>query len=243
MTPRLQRALDDVDRVFGAFICAADNPCTHCYGDDGVPELKVSGAQIDRATLRLLAYEAPSILADHEALVRRILPQVARGMADGTVHTYWADQHCLTRCDWRGWPAPQPEVITEFVAAWWADLITTPDPHHSITDAFATFAALSGDVGAALAAWPDHSVANHHLVTASSVWLHDLVHDDDPLYLLLPDGPAPVVQAMSDWYIDVGADRLRRTDDELAGTVALLTLPVAERMSRLYGAAAPGTPT
>jgi hypothetical protein len=86
MTPRLQRALDEVDRVFGDFTCAADNPCTHCYGDDGVPELEVSGAQIDRATLSSLAYEAPSILADHDAMVRRILPQVARGMADGTVH-------------------------------------------------------------------------------------------------------------------------------------------------------------
>jgi len=72
-------------------------------------------------------------------------------------------------------------VIAEFVAAWGADLITTLDPHHSVTDAFATFAALTGDVGAALAAWPDHPVANRHLATASNFWLHDLVHDDNPL--------------------------------------------------------------
>ncbi|WP_419707030.1 hypothetical protein [Promicromonospora sp. NFX87] len=244
MTPRLQRALDEVDRVFGDFTCAADNPCTHCYGDDGVPELEVSGAQIDRATLSSLAYEAPSILADHDAMVRRILPQVARGMADGTVHSFWneADHHCLTRCGWHGWPAPQPDVITEFVAAWWADLITTPEPHHSVTDAFITFAALTGDVGAALAAWPDHAVANRHLATASSFWLNVLVHDDEPFDLLLAGGPAPVVQVLSGWYIDVGADRLRRTDEELADKVALLTLPVAERMSRLYGATLPETP-
>ena len=69
------------------------------------------------------------------------------------------------------------------------------------------------------------------------------MHDDDPLDLLLADGPAPAVQVMSDWYIDVGADRLRRTDDELAGTVALLALPLAERMNRLYGATLPETPT
>jgi hypothetical protein len=242
MTPRLQRALDDVDRLFGAFTCAADNPCTHCYGDDGVPELEVSGAQIDPVTLGSLAYESLGILQDHEAMVRRILPQLARAMADGTVHTFWADQHCLARFDWRGWPAPQPEVVTEFVAAWWADLITTPDPHHSVTDAFVTFAALTGDISAALAAWPDHPVANRHLAAASNFWLHDLVHDDDPLDLLLRDGPAPAVQVMSDWYTDVGADRLRRTDDEHADTVALLALPLAERMSRHYGATLPETP-
>ncbi|GHH78044.1 hypothetical protein [Promicromonospora soli] len=182
MTPRLQAALDAVDHTFDGFTCAADNPCTHCYGDrdEGLPELTIPGTLLAPDLLDSLAYRTPSLFTDHAAMVRRILPQMARRLADGTLHTYWPEQHCLARSNWREWPTSQADAIRELIEAWWEDLVTTREPHHDIALAFATFAAVTGDLAAALASWPDDDTANRHLVTVSRGWIDDLINDEDP---------------------------------------------------------------
>jgi hypothetical protein len=45
----------------------------------------------------------------------------------------------------------------------WEDLVTTPEPLHDVALAFATFAAVTGDLAAALASWPDDDTANRHV--------------------------------------------------------------------------------
>ncbi|WP_125776431.1 hypothetical protein [Antribacter gilvus] len=243
MTPRLLAALDAVDRTFGRFTCAADNPCTHCYGDDGIPELTVPGVLLGPDLLGSLTYRTPSMFEDHAAMVRRILPQMARGLADGTVHTFWPADHCLARTRWRGWPDDQARVISEVFDAWWEDLVTAPEPLHPVSQAFATYAAVSGDLARALASWPDDDVANRHFVAVSREWLDDLIVDDDPIDVLPFESEPTVAEIMSAWYVTTGADRLRGTDGALADLAALLGLPYDERMSRLYGAAPADAPT
>lgn len=95
MSPDLSAALDEVARVFAGRTCPADTVCTHCYPPDGIVELAAPGEPIDLGDLSSVAYKSPFSVSDHDALLRRILPQLARGMADGSVHVFWPGQHAL----------------------------------------------------------------------------------------------------------------------------------------------------
>ena len=168
------------------------------------PELAAALAEIDQA------------FAGQICETDRILPQMAQGMADGTVHFDWVAQHALARGDWREWPDRQRIAIRQFIDAWWQDLITTAEPRHSVTHAFELYAAIVG-LEAAVAAWPDDAVADAHLVAVDDLWLSDLVMDDSPFGWLgdLYDEQSLVVTAQR-WYLNVGVVRLRR-----AGAVEL----------------------
>lgn len=64
-----------------------------------------------------LACEIPSLFTDHAAMVRRILPRMARRLADGALHTYWPEHHCLARTNRHEWPTPQADAIRELAEA------------------------------------------------------------------------------------------------------------------------------
>jgi hypothetical protein len=87
------------------------------------------------------------------------------GSKAGRRHTprVLARARCLARSNWREWPTPQADAIRELIEALWEDLVTTPEPLHDVALAFATFAAVTGDLAAALASWPDDDTANRHV--------------------------------------------------------------------------------
>ena len=237
MTPDLETALAEIDRVFAGSTCDADNVCSHCYSNEARSPLALPGAPIDPEVLASWTYKSPFMVDDHAALVRRILPQMARGMADGAVHVFWAAQHALVRGDWRDWPRWQKDPIQRFIDAWWQDLVRNPEPNHSVTDAFEQYAAIVG-LEAALAAWPDDDVADAHLVAVDEWWVQDLLVDENPFGWLgdLHDKQQLVVTAQR-WYLDVGVGKLRRAGAvELAEKASLLAHPSWEdRVSQVGG--------
>jgi hypothetical protein len=237
MTPDLETALAEIDRVFAGDTCEPDNVCSHCYADEDRAALAVPGAPIDPVVLASWTYEGPYMVEDHAALVRRILPQMARGMVDGTVHVYWAAQHALVRGDWRDWPESQRGAIQRFVDAWWQDLITTAEPHHAIMDAFEQYAAVVG-LELALAAWPDDAVADAHLAAVDDWWLSTLLRDENPFRGLgdLYDEQNLVV-TVQQWYLDFGVGKLQRVGAvEMAAKASLLALPSWEdRLNHVGG--------
>lgn len=233
MTPELSAALAEVDRVFTGFTCRPDSVCLHCYPEDDVAALALAGAEIDGDTLVSLMHRNPESVDDHGALVRRLLPQMARGIADGSVEVSFPAHHCLARGDWREWPDSQSRTVRAFVDAWWFDRVATPGATSGTV--FEVYAAMLGDLSAALASWPEHPIADAHLVDVSRSWLPDLVQDDNPLWLsdLVDDDECRTV--LRDWYLETGVERLARAGaSDLVTTVRALALPLGERLRRLY---------
>ncbi|MBD5787888.1 hypothetical protein IF650_17145 [Cellulosimicrobium terreum] len=235
MTPRLRAALAEIDLAFGASVCSPDNVCLHCYAEPDVAPLAVPGAVIDDSTLVSLMHKHPTSVTDHAALVRRLLPQIAHGFADGTVEATWPAQHCLARGDWREWPYEEARVVRRFVEAWWLDRVTTPRAGSSAP--FETYAAILGDLPTALASWPEHPVADAYLADASSRWVDDLIADENPLWLS-DDDDDEVCAVLRRWYLDTAADRLDRFGaTALAASARTLALPPDERFEIRYGPA------
>lgn len=232
MTPDLELALLEVERVFGSFTSRPDNVCLHCYAESDVAPLAVAGAPIDVSTLDSLMHRNPGSVDDHAALVRRILPQMARGLADRTLEVTWPAHHCLARGDWHAWPTEQSATVRRFVQHWWYDQVTTPQTQYV---PFTTYAAILGDLPAALATWPDHPVADTHLVTTSEDLISDLLMDENPLWLSDLDDDAAIAAVLRAWYIDTAADRLARVGaTHLADQARLLALPFDERIRILH---------
>lgn len=233
MTPDLTAALAHVDRVFSGFTCRPDNVCLHCYALDDVAPLAVAGAELGTATLASLMFRSPFSVDDHAALVRRLLAQMAHGMADGSIEITWPAHHCLARGDWREWPDRQSLAVRRFVEAWWFDQVTTPG-HEAPFDAYA---AILGDLPSALASWPEHPVADRYLVGVSEGWIDELMVDCNPLWVSDDADDSEACAVLRDWYIGTAAERLVRAGaTELAGAARLLALPMDERMRRFYGA-------
>lgn len=234
MTPDLQAALDEVDRVFGDSTCRPDTVCLHCYGEDDVAPLAVARSEIDADTLVSLMHRYPPSTDDHAALVRRLLPQMTCALADGSVEVLWPAHHCLARGDWHEWPLEQSQAVRRFVEAWWVDRVTTPGNESGAP--FEAYAAMLGDLPAALASWPEHPVADGYLVAASSRWLDDLLEGGNPLWISDDDVDDEVCAALHDWYLGTAAERLARAGaTELAGVARLLALPTDERLRLRYG--------
>lgn len=235
MTPELEVALAEVDRVFAGHTCATDNVCLHCYPEVLAVELSRPDVPLDAEMLSSVTYESPGMVGDHDGLVRRILPQMARGMVDGTLSVFWAEQHALARGAWRTWDAREADVIRRFIDAWWLDLVFSAEPRHEVRVAFEAYVAITADLGRVLEAWPRDDVAGAHFVALSADWLRELVHGDDPL-----DGIHQVDEArvqLERWYVTAGAARLRDAGaEDLAADAELLALDIDERMRRLYGA-------
>ena len=64
-------------------------------------------------------FEVSDHFDDHAAVMRRLLPQAARAMADGSLGSINYEAHGLSRVDWRSWPADQAAAIEAFLNAWW----------------------------------------------------------------------------------------------------------------------------
>ncbi|MEU7021967.1 hypothetical protein ABZ990_15070 [Streptomyces sp. NPDC046203] len=179
---RLDRALDRIDLVFRGMTARADEvQCVCHWGDaDELALLKIPDVPL--APDLLFRTWRASDWDDHGAVLRRVLPQFARQLADGLVPDCLMDEagRSFGRGRWQRWPAPQRAAVREFLRAWWTDLLDTPDPTVPAHAALVLCFEASGTLGPWLDIWEarDHPVAGRHLAEAAARWEYDLLREN-----------------------------------------------------------------
>lgn len=237
----LDAALADIDTVFNGFASPAEIGCERCFLPEETAYLRNPYTRVPAGLLRRFVYKVPDHFEDHTAVMRRLLPQCARAMADGGLEFLWWG-HGLSRVDWSSWPAAQSDAIAAFLLAWWQDALATPGPPYGITDIFDTCAAISASVTPFLDAWVRHPVADAHLEHCVRYWLSELLSDASPLSCWVGDGEDAAVAELGSWLARNAPARLRtRNEPDLAARTELLALPYDERWAHPYWASASAT--
>ncbi|MFF4358160.1 hypothetical protein [Streptomyces sp. NPDC001604] len=174
--------------------------------------------------------------------MRRLLPQAARAMADGSLDTIGYGAHGLSRLDWRSWPAEQAAAIEAFLHAWWQDALSRPDPPYGIDEIFDTCATIARTVTPFLDGWGRGPVADAHLVHCTDGWLYDLLSDVSPFFRWYDDSEAAGLADLRSRLAGPGAARLRaQGESDPAIRAELLVLPYDERWAHPYWASASDT--
>ncbi|MEU8589297.1 hypothetical protein AB0C59_20165 [Streptomyces sp. NPDC048664] len=128
---RLHRALDRLEVTFRGMTARSDETqCVCHWGDEEeLAQLKIPDVALDPDLLRR-TWNAPD-WDDHGAVLRRVLPQFARALVGGLVEPTSGMEEVgrsFARGHWRRWPTPQSAAVREFLHAWWAHTLDTPDP-------------------------------------------------------------------------------------------------------------------
>jgi len=230
----LAAALADIDTVFNGFASPGETGCGRCFQPEETAQLRTPYTRVPADVLRRFVYKAPDHFEDHAAVMRRLLPQCARAMADGSLDISWWG-HGLARVNWRAWPGIQADAVEAFLLAWWQDALATPEPPHGIADVFDTCAAIARTVTPFLAGWLQHPAADRHLVRCAGVWLYDLIEDDSPLTCWVGDGEDAVVAELQSWVARHTPAHLHaHGEPDLATRAELLALPYGERWAHPY---------
>ncbi|MGI5453468.1 hypothetical protein ACQEWB_09900 [Streptomyces sp. CA-249302] len=234
-SPALDAALADIDTVFNGFASLAETGCGHCHAPEETAYLRTPYVPIPVDVVRYYLYEVPDHFDDHPASMRRLLPQAARAMADGSLGSIAYGAHGLTRADWRSWPAAQVAAIEAFLHAWWQDALATPEPPYGIEDIFETCVTIARTVTPFLKGWVGGPAADAHLVHIADVWLYDLLSDASPFSWWDDDSEDAGVADLRAWLAGPGAARLRAAgEDDLALRCELQVLPEGERWAHPY---------
>ncbi|MEU6381986.1 hypothetical protein ABZ847_00335 [Streptomyces bauhiniae] len=181
---RLDRALDDLAVTFRGMTARADETQCVCHwgSADELALLKVPDVELDPDLLRR-TWRAPD-WGDHGAVLRRVLPQLARALVGGAVPAYsMADVgQSFARGGWQQWPVRQRESVREFLHAWWSHSLTDPASAISVHDLLTLCTEASATLTPWLAAWAalDHPTADRHLAEAATYWARALLADDLP---------------------------------------------------------------
>ncbi|GGJ02143.1 hypothetical protein [Streptomyces brasiliensis] len=230
----LDAALADIDTVFNGFASPTETGCGRCHLPEETAYLRTPYTRVPADVLRMYVFEVPDHFDDHAAAMRRLLPQAAHAMADGTLDSVGWGAHGLVRVDWRAWPAQQGAAIDAFVKAWWREVLATPEPPYPVADVFETCAAVARTVTPFLDVWGRGPVADSHLVACADTWLYDLLSDYSPFAWWDNDGEDAGVAGLRAWLSGEGAARLRDlAEHDLALRAELLTVPYEERFDRL----------
>ncbi|MEU5654142.1 hypothetical protein ABZ802_00750 [Streptomyces sp. NPDC047737] len=184
---RLEAALHDLSVVFRGMTAIPDeNNCECHWGSaEDLAALKTPDVELDPDLLRR-AWQATD-WRDHGAVLRRVLPQFATALVAGEVVPLFdmGDVgQSFGRGTWQRWPAGQAGPVREFLHAWWADSLVTPDPAVPAYEVFALCAEASGTVAPWLSVWEgtDHPTADARLVEAVNRWEYDLLGDELPWF-------------------------------------------------------------
>ncbi|MFC3577295.1 hypothetical protein ACFOZ0_29280 [Streptomyces yaanensis] len=238
----LAAALADIDTVFNGFASPNEVGCARCHLPEEIAFLRTPYTRVPPDVLRRFVFEVSDHFDDHAASMRRLLPQAARAMADGSLDGVGWGTHGLSRVDWRSWPAEQANSIEAFVYAWWEDVLTTPEPPYPVHDVFETCATIIGTMTPLLDRWVPHPVADAHLPGCADEWLYHLVVDDSPLSWWYLDDEKAVVAELQSWLASHAPARLRaQGEPDLAMRAELLALPYDERWAHPYWASPSAT--
>ncbi|CAL9396500.1 hypothetical protein [Streptomyces sp. enrichment culture] len=222
-SPALVRALDGIDAVFGGFANPEESGCGYCHGRE-TEYLRTPSVALPPDALSMFLYEAPGHFDDHVTVMRRLLPQGARALADGTLEAIAHSGHGLARVDWRSWPAEQSAAVEAFLHAWWQDAVTTPEPPYAVEDIFDTCVTIARTVRPFLGAWPHGTVPDAHLAHCAGVWLRALLGDTTPFRWWYDETAERGLAELRAWLSGPGAARLRAQGATgLAARAELLT--------------------
>lgn len=238
----LDAALADIDTVFNGFASPQETGCGFCHAPEETAFLRTPYTRVPLDVVRYYLFEVPDHFDDHPAAMRRLLPQAARAMAEGTLGTIGYGAHGLSRVDWRSWPPRQAAAIEAFLHAWWQDTLTQPEPPYGIKDTFDTCATIAGTVLPFLDGWIPGPVADAHLAHCADLWLYDLLSDYSPFGWWYGDAEDTGLADLRTWLAGPGAVRLRaRGDADLAVRAELVALPYDERWAHPYWTKASAT--
>ncbi|MFI5553021.1 hypothetical protein [Streptomyces sp. NPDC051738] len=231
----LDAALAGVDTAFDGFTSPDETGCGYCHASEETAYLRTPNVRIPVDVVRYYLFEVPDHFNDHAAVMRRLLPQAARAMADGTLGSIAYGAHGLSRVDWRSWPAEQATAIQAFLHAWWQDALATPEPPYGIDDIFDTCVTIARTVTPFLEGWALGPVADVHLAHCADVWLYDLVSDFSPFSWWYHDTMDAGVAELRAWLSGPGAARLHVAGEyDLATRSELLALSHDERWAHPY---------
>jgi hypothetical protein len=182
---RLDAALDNLAAIFRGMTAHPDeNNCECHWGSaEDLARLKVPDLELDPDLLRR-TWQAPD-WNDHGSVLRRILPQLAAGLTSGRVEPVLGMEdvgRSFARGRWQQWPAQQAAAVREFLHAWWAHSLTTPDASVPAHEVLALCAVASGTLNPWLASWEAQTgpVADRHLAEAVAHWEFYLLTDELP---------------------------------------------------------------
>ena len=234
-SPALAAALADIDTVFNGFASPHETGCRLCHLPEETAYLRTPYTRVPPDVLRMYAFEGSDHFDDHTAAMRRLLPQIAHALTDGTLDGVGWGYLGLSRVAWRSWPAEQAAAVETFLYAWWQDVLTTPDPPYPVHDVFETCAMVLGSLTPLLDRWEPGPVADAHLASCVSHWSYEVVPDPSPFSWWVPDDEPAVVAEHQAWLIEHAPARLRAVGEaDLAMRAELLALPYAERWGHPY---------
>lgn len=238
-SPALAQALARIDAVFDGFANPRESGCGYCHGSE-TGYLRTPSVPLPPDTLSMFLYEVPDHFDDHATAMRRLLPQGARALADGTLGAIAYSGHGLARVDWHSWPAEQAAAVEAFLHAWWQDAVTTPEPPYPVDDIFDTCVTIARTVTPFLQAWPRGTAPDAHLAHCADVWLYELLSDGTPFSWWYDDSAERGLAELRAWLSGPGAARLHAQGETDLATRAELLTPTGAGENG--GAASPAHP-
>ncbi|MGV9274706.1 hypothetical protein [Streptomyces griseosporeus] len=231
----LSTALADIDAVFAGWASPHETGCGRCHTPEETACLRTPDTPVPPEVLSRFVFEVADHFTDHAASMRRLLPQAARAMAEGTLVGVGWGVHGLVLVDWRSWPAEQAAAVDAFLRAWWQDALAVPEPLYPVEDVFETCATIARSVAPFLGAWAPGPAADAHLVRCARRWLDDLLSDASPFDWWYSDAEDRAVAELRAWLTGPGAARLRAAGaEDLAIRAELVALPYDERWAHPY---------
>ncbi|MDX3583660.1 hypothetical protein [Streptomyces europaeiscabiei] len=230
----LEAALADIDTIFDGFSSPNETGCGRCHLPEETAYLRTPYTRVPPDVLERFLFEVRDHFDDHPAAMRRLLPQGARALADGTLaaRVGW-EPLGLSEVDWRRWPAEQAAAVEAFVHAWWEDNLAKARPPQPVAGVFEACVALLGTVVPLLDRWPAGPEADAHLARCVDSWIDDLLLDSPPFSRLDPDIESTVVRDLQTWLAAEAPARIEPLDYGLAVRAGVLGLPAPERWDRL----------
>ncbi|MEU1516547.1 hypothetical protein ABZ490_31145 [Streptomyces sp. NPDC005811] len=231
----LAAALADIDTVFNGFASPHETGCALCHLPEETTYLRTPYTRVPPDVLRMYVFEGPGHFDDHAASMRRLLPQTAHAIADGTLDGIGWGVPGLARVAWRTWPAEQAAAIEAFVLAWWQDTLATPTPPYPVAYTFETCALILDSLAPLLERWEPGPVADAHLADCAARWESELVFDELPFSWWVPDDEPAVLAALQAWLAARAPACLRTAGrPDLALRAELLALPHDARWAHPY---------
>ncbi|MER7936234.1 MULTISPECIES: hypothetical protein [unclassified Streptomyces] len=209
---RLTTALDSLAAVFAGMTAHPDEHNCECHwgSAEEVAQLKVADTELDLDLLNR-TWPAPD-WSDHASVLRRILPQFARVLVEGSTDPYRGPDDAgrsFARGRWQQWPTGQAEAVRDFLHAWWEATLTDPAPAVPASEVLIVITEASGTLTPWLATWERLTgrPADAHLAATVTQWEHDLLGDELPWYTW-EDEEAKRVE-LTTWLVRAAPARLR----------------------------------
>jgi hypothetical protein len=129
--PRLDAALERLAVTFHGMVARPDESNCECHwgSEHELAQLKAPDTELDPDLLRR-TWQATD-WRDHAAVLRRILPQLARALVAGHIEPMSGIDEVgqsMVRGRWQTWPDAQASAVREFLEAWWTHSLTQAAP-------------------------------------------------------------------------------------------------------------------